>query len=250
MSRERLEEHRRLWDAKPVLRSVYAVWFEALIEALPRGGAVLEVGAGPGCLAQYARQRVPGIRWMASELLDVPWADLVADGLRLPVRSAAVRALVGVDVVHHLADPARFFEEAGRVMEPGGRLLVLEPWVSPFSHPIYRWLHQEGCHPKLDPWRPFGSGTGKDAFEGDAAVVSRLMESATREDWRRFGLASPSITILNGFAYLASLGFREGSLVPPGGAQLLMALDRKLAWASKLLGLRALCVWDRLPNER
>src|SRR5262249_43760289 len=48
VSRERLAEQRRLWERKPVLAEIYAVWFEALLAGLPERGRVLEVGAGPG----------------------------------------------------------------------------------------------------------------------------------------------------------------------------------------------------------
>ena len=85
-------------------------------------------------------------------------------------------SVLGIDVIHHLARPAAFFSEAARVLGPGGRLAVVEPWVTPFSFPIYRWLHQEGCRLDLDPWDPFGLGTltSKEAFQGDGAVVWRL----------------------------------------------------------------------------
>ena len=42
----RLEEHRRLWGAKPVLERVYTPWFEALVAHAGPGARVLEVGAG------------------------------------------------------------------------------------------------------------------------------------------------------------------------------------------------------------
>src|SRR5207344_113714 len=135
-------------------------------------GSVVEVGAGPGFLSGYAAQAAPGLRWVGTELIPTPWNELVADGLRLPVRAAALEGVAGLDLVHHLARPAAFFREAARVLKPGGTLAVVEPWVTPFSFPIYRWLHQEGCRPSLDPWDPFGVGDAgaKDAFEGDAAV--------------------------------------------------------------------------------
>src|SRR6185295_12227033 len=57
MSRERLVEHRQIWAQKPVLAQVYGPWFEALLAEIPAGGRALEVGAGPGFLAEEARRR-------------------------------------------------------------------------------------------------------------------------------------------------------------------------------------------------
>jgi SAM-dependent methyltransferase len=243
---ERLAEHRRVWESKPVLSRVYGVWFDALLDRLAPRARVLEVGAGPGFLSEYARARAPDMPWVATDLLETPWNDLVADGLRLPFRAQTFDALVGLDLVHHLARPAAFFTEAARVLRPRGRIAVIEPWVSPLSYPIYRWLHHEGCTLGLDPWSPFGGAAeGKDPFRGDAAVLWRLLGSTDAGRWRELGFAPPSLTRLNGFAYLLSLGFREGSLLPAPLAGALMRTDRALGPLARLAGMRALAVWER-----
>ena len=53
---------------------------------------------------------------------------------------------------------------------------------------------------------------------------------------------------MNGFAYLASLGFRRASLLPAWLAPALQALDRRLAGSAWLLGLRALVAWRRAAS--
>lgn len=247
MSRQRLEEHRQLWEAKPVLRDVYAVWFDALLEALGGSADVLEVGAGPGFLSVHARQRARGGTWLAADLVPARWNDLAADATRLPFRDGSFDAIAAVDLVHHLSHPAAFFAEARRVLRPGGRVVAVEPWVTLLSFPVYRWLHQEGCRPRLDPWQPFGPSAtgGKDPFEGDAAVVWSLVRKTTREHWHRLGFEAPRLTVLNGFAYLPTLGFRAGSLLPRRLAPVLIDLDRRTAALARWTGLRVLAVWER-----
>lgn len=246
MSLARLREHREIWAAKPVLRDVYGIWFEALLDGLPASARVLELGAGPGFLAEDARRR-KDLRWTSSDLLPTPWNDLVADGLRLPLRGLSLDAVVAVDFLHHLARPEAFFREAARVLGPGGRLLLVEPWVTPFSYPIYRYLHEEGCRLDLDPWDPFAAAASadKEPFQGDAAVPWRLVRDTPASRWADLGFAPPAVEALNGFAYLASLGFRKGSV---GGRRLSAALRRIDAIAAPLarhLGMRALLRWDR-----
>jgi len=245
VSRERLHEHRRIWEQKPVLAAVYAPWFDALLAALPDSGIVIEVGAGPGFLAAHARRHAPRLQWVATDVVGVPWNDVAADALRLPVRRGSIAAVVGLDVVHHLADPARFFEEAAAALAPGGCVAVLEPWVTPLSYPVYRWLHQEGCRPGRDPWRPFGDARAKDAFDGDNGIFTNLVRSAGPERWRSLGLQPPRVTLINGLAYLLSLGFRERSLLPRPLVPLFTGLDRATRGAARLLGFRALAVWER-----
>jgi SAM-dependent methyltransferase len=245
----RLAEHRRIWETKPVLARVYAVWFDALLASLPSRPRVVEVGAGPGFLSGHARRRAPGMPWVATDVLETPWNDLVADGLRLPFRARAFDAVVGLDLVHHLARPAAFFAEAARVLRPGGRVAVIEPWVTPLSYPVYRWAHHEGCTLGIDPWSPFGheATEGKDPFQGDAAVLWRLVRVTPAARWRELGFEPPQVTRLNGFAYLLSLGFREGSLLPGTVVPALLKADRALAPLARFAGLRALAVWERRP---
>jgi SAM-dependent methyltransferase len=246
MSLARLHEHRAIWQGKPVLAEVYRVWFDLLLGELQGCRRVLEVGAGPGFLSEYVRRALPGRSWLATDVLPAPWNDLVADGLRLPFRDGGVDGIAAMDLIHHLARPATFFTEAARVLGTGGRIVAVEPWVTPLSYPVYRWLHQEGCDLGLDPWRPFGPGDeGKAAFDGDAAVVYRVVKSARVEDWARMGFEPPRVRVLNAFGYLLSLGFREQSLLPRGLAGLMTGLDAALQGVSRATGMRALLVWRR-----
>jgi SAM-dependent methyltransferase len=245
VSRTRLEEHRRLWQQKPVLERVYAPWFEALLAEAAPGGRVLEVGAGPGFLAAFARQRRPDLRWIASDLCAVPWNDLAADAGRLPLADRAVGAVVGLDVLHHLARPVVFFQEVARVLGEGGRLALVEPWITPFSWAVYRLIHHEHCRLSVDPWDPFPGGD-KDAFDGDAAVPWRIVGETKAERWRALGFAPPRRRLVNAFAYLLSLGFRPGSLLPLGAAEAAVAFDRWTAPLAPVAALRAALTWDRI----
>lgn len=250
MSLSRLHEHRAIWERKPVLAQVYEVWFDLLLGELAHRDRVLEVGAGPGFLSEYVRRVAPGRTWVATDVLPAPWNDVVADGLRLPFRNGCVDGIAALDLIHHLASPAAFFAEAARVLGPGGRIVAVEPWVTPLSYPVYRWLHREGCDLSLDPWRPFGpAGEGKPAFDGDAAVLYRVVRTAKTEDWARLGFRPPRVRILNGFGYLLSLGFRERSLLPRRLARLMRTLDAALDALSPATGMRALVVWQRATAD-
>ncbi len=246
--KEKLDQHRRLWARKPGLRAVYADWFEALLRLVPERGRALEVGSGPGLLAERARHERPGLRWVALDVIAAPWNDVAGDASALPFSARAFDALVGLDVVHHLARPAAFFREAARVLRPGALLAVIEPWVTPFSYPIYRFLHEEGLRPGLDPWRPFESA-GKAPFDGDGGLFTRLLRSTAAGRWGELGFAAPRVTLINGFAYLLTLGFRERSLLPAPLVAPLRAFDRATARLAPLVALRACAVWQRLEES-
>jgi len=232
---------------------VYAVWFESVLGQIPRAEHVLEIGAGPGFFSQYARRARPDLRWIASDYLRVSGNDLVADALQLPVRDGAVGAIVGFDVLHHLVRPARFFSEAARILQPGGSVLLVEPWLSPFSYPLYRLFHHEGCRLGIDPWQPFAAqhSRSKEAFEGDAAVAWKMIRVASAARWEALGLRVPEVQTLNGFAYLATLGFYRPCLLPrASSARTLIRLDRWSQPAARWLALRARLRWLKSPGTK
>ncbi len=250
LSLERLKAHQEVWKRKPVLAQVYGVWFDVLLGTLKPRSDVLEVGAGPGFLSRYARLRCPGMRWVATDIVETPWNDVVADGACLPLRPGSIDAVIAFDLIHHLARPAEFFSEASRILRSDGHVAVIEPWITPASYPVYRFFHEEGCRMDLDPWNPFGVAQDgrKDAFQGDAAVVFRLLRESSPSTWRRFGLKPPRFTVLNGFAYLLSLGFQTLSLLPRSLAPLVLAIDRRASALAPYLGMRVLVVWERDPG--
>ena len=250
MSRAQLQEHRHAWQRKPVLARIYGVWFDALLERVPRGGTVLEVGAGPGFLAVHVRARRPDLRWISSDLVETPWNVVVADALRLPLRERIADAVVALDLIHHLARPAAFFAEAARILKPGARLCAVEPWVTPLSYPVYRWTHPEGCTLGLDPWDPFGAAESGDKMplRGDNASPWRLVRETPAVRWAELGFEAPSVALFNGFAYLASLGFRRGSLLPSALVGPALWLDSASAPLARALALRALLTWNTLGS--
>jgi SAM-dependent methyltransferase len=246
VSREQLERHLAIWQRKPELRLVYGVWFDLLLEQLPQGATTLEIGAGMGTFAAHARGRRPDLRWIATELTVTGWNDVVADALRLPFRDETIDAVVGLDVLHHLARPRWLFTEAARVLRPGGRLAVVEPWVTPLSFVVYRFFHQESCV-FSDPWEPFAT-TGdltKEAFDGNAAVLNLVVRRTAMDDWASLGFAPPRVDLLNGFAYLLTLGFRTTSLLPATAAPAALRLDHWLRPLAPAVALRARAVWLR-----
>jgi hypothetical protein len=93
-----IERNLRAWDAKPLLKEIYAAFTRrilALIEpAIP--GRVVELGSGIGNLKTF----LPNA--LATDLFPNPWLDLVCDGYDLPFRRASLSHLVLFDVFHHL----------------------------------------------------------------------------------------------------------------------------------------------------
>src|SRR3981081_2858935 len=61
----------------------------------------------------------------------------------LPFAEITTSNIAMVDVLHHVEFPMVFFEEAARVLRPGGRIIMVEPAITFGSSLFYRLLHHE-----------------------------------------------------------------------------------------------------------
>jgi SAM-dependent methyltransferase len=124
--------------SKPFLRAIYDEWYSMLRDAVPAGdGAVLELGSGAG----YCDKFIP--RLVTSEVIPCHGVQVVADAQRLPFAESGLRAIVFVNVLHHLPDVRSFLSEARRCLRVDGRIAMIEPWVTPWSLLINSRLHHE-----------------------------------------------------------------------------------------------------------
>jgi len=199
-----LAQHRAAWQARPELRSVYREWFDRLLATVAARRPVVEVGSGPGFFKECAPSLV------ATDVVPGLSVDVRCDADVLPFRSDSVGAIVMVDTLHHLPRPLDFLFEAARVLKPGGRLAMVEPWITPPSWVLYRYFHHEECRLGVDVARPFGSDP-KAALDGNAAIPYLLLARL-----RGTGLphhlvkAEPFV----GLPYLATFGFKVGRPLP------------------------------------
>lgn len=132
---------------KPFLRRIYGEWRARLAAQVPDGpGEVLEIGAA----GVSARSAIPGL--LCSDVLPVDDLDVVLDACRLPVRDASLRAIVMSNVLHHLPNPGAFLSDAARACRPGGRIVMIEPWVSSWSRLVYATVHHEPFDPTARSW--------------------------------------------------------------------------------------------------
>jgi SAM-dependent methyltransferase len=212
-AQEQLLRHRRVWEEKPILRRVYNEEFFARLLAFRKpGGVSVEVGAGPGFFKRAARDVI------STDLIRCPWLDAIADAQKLPFRDASVSNVFGLDMLHHLAAPMTFLSDIARVLMPGGRLILIEPWITPFSYLIFRFLHQERCDLSEMPWAADAAGgnAGKMAFDGNQAIPYLLFGPKHRADTLE-SLPALKLVALEPFclfAYLLSGGFKPMNLLP------------------------------------
>jgi SAM-dependent methyltransferase len=242
----RFAEHRRAWDANPALRACYGDWYRRLRRALPPRdlGSWVELGSGPG----FAGELIPEM--MLTDIVKAPWHARQVVAESLPFDDGELGALVLVDVLHHVAAPAAFFAEAARALRPGGRILLLEPYISPLSYLIYHHFHPELVDMTADPLACPVSEAGlvKDPFLSNQAVPTLIF---CQGGGRRFARMFPTLAVvrverLGGPAYPATGGFSRKPFLPFSVWRALFALENLLPQVVfRLVGFRLLVVIER-----
>lgn len=231
-----VRQHREIWALRPELRSVYHAFFDTMLRAVGERRPIVELGAGPGFFHEYCPESI------ASDVIFTPWVNVVCDGCRAPFRDASAGAVAMLDVIHHLPKPLDFLSEMARILEPGGRLVAIEPWITPPSYILYRYFHHEDCALSIDIADPFRS-TGKQAFDGNAAIPYRLVESQRAHPVA--GLRLIRCEPFVGLGYLATLGFKRRQSVPGGLIRFAGQCERIAGPIGRLASTRALLVWEK-----
>lgn len=103
-------------------------------------GLVLDIGTGPGVIPVLLAETVSSLRLVAVDaarqmlrlarrhVLSAGFQDRVAlhcaDAKRLPYPDGTFDGVFSNSILHHIPDPVHLLAEAGRVLKPGGTLLV------------------------------------------------------------------------------------------------------------------------------
>ncbi|HEV3229122.1 MAG TPA: class I SAM-dependent methyltransferase [Solirubrobacteraceae bacterium] len=237
---ETLRAHRDAWEGRPLLRSLYREWFGRVEQELSQvAGPCVELGSGIGAFKDFRPATV------ATDIGPTPWADEVVDAQDMPYEDASVGNLVMIDVLHHVPSVSRFFAEARRVLLPGGRVVLVEPYCSPVSTLAYKLFHDELTDLSVDPFgdKPLSSGA---PYDGNMALATLIF-------WRqlaRFQALYPALRVrdrlrLAFLAYPLSGGFTKPPLLPSALDRPVARLERYLGFAAPVAAFRCLVTLER-----
>jgi len=232
------ELRRAIIREKPFLNALYREWYSLIADEIPPGdGRILELGSGAG----FLREIIPHL--ITSEVFPVSNADIVLDGCALPVPDASLHALVLIDVLHHIGAVRRFLSDASRALKPSGRLLMIEPWVTPWSRLIYGHFHHEPFRPEAEQWEFPSAGPLSSA---NGALPWILFE----RDRQVFESEYPSLRIVKRrlmipFRYALSGGVSMRALVPAWSFRLFRGLETALDPIMSSIAMFALIVVEK-----
>ena len=133
-----IHENQRHWEAKPVLREIYAGFHRLIASQLSQvSGVTVELGSGIGNIKEV----IPNC--LRTDLFPNPWLDQTENAYKLSFENSSVSNLILFDVFHHLEYPGLALKEFKRVLKPGGRVIIFDPYISLLGSIVFGLLHHE-----------------------------------------------------------------------------------------------------------
>jgi len=234
-----LNNRREVWRSKEIVRRLYHKWYGIIGDAI-KPGTILEIGGGSGNLKEF----FPDV--MSSDIIFVPWLDVVADAHHLPFQKENFDNIILFDVLHHLIDPASFFKQAQRALKQKGRIVLMEPYISWASFFIYRFLHPEGLIWNVDPFKKGYLEKNKNHLHGNQALPTLMFERNKHLFAKKFpGLNIIKIEKMDFIIYPLSGGFHHLDLCPLFLYQTLEHLEKLFNPLKSFLAFRLLVVLEK-----
>jgi SAM-dependent methyltransferase len=236
-----IHQNRENWDRKPGLRAIYGSFYREIAARIRRDidGRVVELGSGLGNIKSVLPDCV------TTDIFPNPWIDRVEDAYQLSFESGSVSNLILFDVWHHLEFPGTALQEFGRVLAPGGRIIVFDPAMGLIGRFVFGCFHHEplGLKEPIAWDAPRGSSSKEFKYYAAQGNASRVFTKPEFKP-RLAGWRITEVAYLSGLAYIATGGFRGPQLVPGAILEWLSGVDKTL---SKFPGLasRMLVVLER-----
>jgi SAM-dependent methyltransferase len=207
-SPETTELRSRIIQDKSFLKQFYQDCYLSISNLLSDeiSGPVLELGSGGGFLKRYINNLV------TSEILKVSNIDVILDGQQLPFKNASLRAIVMIDVFHHIPDVKSFLSDASRSIKPGGAVIMIEPWVTKWSRFVYSYLHHEPFDPEIKEWLLPKGGPLSSANSALPWIVFGRDRKQFKDEFPKW--KKMRIKLHSPFCYLVSGGVSYRSFMP------------------------------------
>lgn len=232
---------RQIIREKAFLHKVYAEWYSRIKALLPAiKGKILEIGSGAG----FMRKAIPGT--IPTEVFYLPNISAALNAEVLPFSNSSLRAIAMTDVLHHISHPEKFFKEAARCVQIGGRIIMIEPWVTPWSKFIFRLFHHERFEPDSKSWETGGRGALTEANGAIPWILFNRDRHIFEEKFPEWQIYQ--IELFMPFRYLLSGGVSLRSLMPGWTFETWRWIENHMGRLSNFFAMFAVIVLVRNPD--
>ncbi len=208
-----ISKHRENFENKESIYIFYQRLFGLLKNEIGEKGEalkIIEIGAGAGLSSNF----MTDLRYIRTDALETGYQDEIVDAQSLPYKNKSVDVFFGVDVLHHIPNPFLFLEEVSRTLRSNGKLVLVEPAITPFSWPIYKFLHPEPMKWCVAVSKNF-EYSSSEVMDANNAVPSLIFKNNSCGDLLNFDIKLKYETKLFGFlSMLATGGINSSWSIP------------------------------------
>lgn len=236
------QKHRKIWNEKKLLREIYSEWYEKILNDLSIvNGKTVELGGGGGNFKQFKKDVI------SADIVKLDWLDMCFDAHDMPFEENAVSNLVMIDVLHHLNDPVKFLNESYRVLNSGGRLIMIEPFPSPFSLIIYKNFHPEPFDKNADYFLNVNENSDKDPWDSNQAIPYLIFYKHLNKFKDLFSSKFEIISKekFSFVLYPSSGGFENKQMIPDFMTGFMKIIEKSLTPLRDLLAFRCYVVLEK-----
>ena len=180
---------------------------------------------------------------MRTDLFPNPWIDQVENAYTLSFRDGELSHVILFDVFHHLRYPRTALQECRRAVQPGGRVIVFEPYVSLAGRLVYGPLHHEpiGFGEPIVPDAPATFAPGRDGYYAAQGNATRVFWKGEHPEILD-GWDVIARERIGAWPYALTGGYSKPQMYPAALYGLMTTVDKALGVAPALLALRTLVV--------
>lgn len=242
----RLELHREIFKQKKILRQVFVEFhasFRELDETYFTGaGDRIELGSGIFPIKESYSEV------LSSDVVESSFLDLVLDAECLDLKARSVRSLYCQNCFHHLSDPRKFFQEASRVLNVGGGIVILEPFYGKLGSVLYKHMFAQETFDKGQlAWNSPAKGPMSEANQALSFIIFKRDREVFLREFPEFEIVHEKICS-NYLRYLLSGGLNFRQLVPDFCLPAVRAAEIMLRPFKSFLGLHHVIVIRKIRD--
>lgn len=242
LHQQSIDKNIQYWCQKPLLQRLYADFYQLIAQNLSNlpDAKLVELGSGLGNI----RDVIPTC--LRTDLFPNPWIDQIENAYQLSFADGSISDLILTDVFHHLRYPGTALKEFARVLRKGGRVLMLEPYLSALGLLVYGIPHDEpiAIFRKIEWEAPEGWSPENIDYYAAQGNATRIFVRETFRP-RLAGWQKIETIRFSAMAYAASGGFSKPQLYPTSMLPLIKKLEKLLDRAPALFAARLLVILEK-----
>lgn len=239
---DQIQQNQEYWNRKPLLRVLYGDFYRLInshLSNLPQR-KIVELGSGLGNIHDV----IPDC--IRTDLFPNPWIDQIENAYKLSFTDESVSDLILTDVFHHLKYPGTALNEFQRVLQKGGRVIMLEPCMSAVGLIVYGALHDEpiAVTKEIEWFAPTSWSPDKIDYYAAQGNATRIFVGKNYRskltNWKKLETVR-----LSAIAYAASGGYSKPQLYPTSLLPTIKSVEKVLDLFPLLFATRLLVILEK-----